>query len=419
MVDWAMLDVFFCRSHFPALASPWALLDNAGGSVTPRQVIERVTEYMSRYQVQLGASYALSAMAGELVEQGRVAAAALVGAAPDEIVLGPSTTMNVLVLAQALAPLFAPGDEIVVTDLDHESNSGAWRRLAERGLVIKEWQLRRDTAALELADLESLLTARTRLVCFTHCSNIVGGFHDVAAITRRVHEAGAMVCVDGVAYAPHRRVDVRALDVDFYLTSLYKTYGPHLGLLYGKREHLLAARGVNHFFIGEDDVPYKLQPGSVVHELAAGVPGILGYLDAVYEHHFGAADIDRAVRLERVFALFAEHEEALASRLIDFLRSHEHVRVLGPQSGDQRRRAPTVAFVVHGQGAGELPIAMDRAGVAIRYGHFYAHRAISALGLHERGGVVRASMVHYNTPDEIERLISALEPILVGHHVTP
>jgi cysteine desulfurase family protein (TIGR01976 family) len=408
-----MLDVAFARQQFPALASGWALFDNAGGTVPPRQVIERVTAYLSGYGVQLGASYALSAEATELVARGRAAAASLIGAAPDEILLGGSTTINTFVLARAIALWFGPGDEIVVTDLDHESNIGAWRRMAEeRGSIVREWRARPETAALELEDLELLLSERTKLVCFTQCANVVGRIHDAAGAIARIHAAGAKALVDGVAFAPHRRVDVKALDADFYLVSLYKIFGPHVGVLYGKKEHLRAARGVNHFFFGEQDVPYKLQPGNVNHELVASLPGIQALLDDVYRHHQPGGAADENGRRQAAFDLFEQHEEALAERLLGYLRQHPRVRILGPTTADRRERVAIVAFTVPGRRASEIPAALDAQKLAVRDGHFYAHRAMDHFGLLASGGVVRASFAHYNTLEEADRLVAALDRVL-------
>ncbi len=403
------LDTEFVRAAFPALDGPWALFDNAGGSVPARQVIDRVTRYMSTCAVQLGASYDLSADASRAVESGREAAARLLNASVGEVVLGPSSTSLVARLAAALGPTWAPGDEVIVTNLDHETNVGAWRRLEERGIVLREWRFHPETMELELQDLEALLTDRTKLVAFTHCSNIVGTIHDVAAMTAKIRAAGALSCVDGVAYAPHRRVDVKALGADFYIASLYKIFGPHVGVLYGRREALLGGRSVNHFFIDESEVPYKYEPGGVVHEVAAGVAGISDYLDAVDGHHGGSQEDPVALRTERAFGLFAAAEAALVEPLLDFLDAHAKVHIIGSASADPATRVPTVAFTVEGRDASEIPAALDRDQVAIRFGHFYAHRAVEALGLHDRNGVIRASLLHYNTKEEVARLIKALE----------
>ena len=407
-----MLDIEFARAAFPALDSPWALFDNAGGSVPARHVIERVTNYMSRHAVQLGASYGLSVDASAAVHSGRETGARLFNADIDEIVVGPSTTALMGRLAVALGPIWREGDEVIVTNLDHEANVGAWRRLQERGIIIREWRFRPETMRLELDDLDELLNDRTKLVAFTHCANVVGTIHDVAAITKKVRAAGALSCVDGVAYAPHRRVDVKALGVDFYIASLYKVFGPHVGIMYGRREALLAGRNVNHYFVDENDVPYKYEPGGVVHEVAAGVAGIGDYLDAVDAHHGGDPADSAATRTARAFDLFAEAEAKVAAPLLTFLNESPRVRVIGSPSSDAAERVATIAFTVDGMHASEVPAALDQHKVAIRFGHFYAYRAIEALGLTEQGGVVRASALHYNTPEEVTRLIEALDAVV-------
>jgi cysteine desulfurase family protein (TIGR01976 family) len=404
------LDVSLARSFFPALSDDWALMDNAGGSVPPRTVIDRVAHYLSTYAVQLGASYAKSSEAGERVREGIAAAARLVGADPAEIVLGPSTSMNALTLSRALAPTLAAGDRVIVTNLDHEANIGAWWRLEERGVEVVEWRFRPESMRLELEDLDALLTDRTRLVTFTQCANVVGAIHDAAAIARRVHEAGAQVCVDGVAYAPHRRVDVKALDADYYLLSLYKTYGPHLGLLYGKQEHLDRLASQNHFFLADEPAAYRLEPGNVNHELTAALPGIVEYLEALAARPAGAAS--GGDPLSEVFDRIAAHEERLAAPILALLRSKPGVRILGPSQADRAARVPTIAFTVAGRKASEIPPLLDGRRLAVRWGHFYAYRAMRALGLLEFDGVVRVSLVHYNTLDEVARLVTALDEIL-------
>ncbi len=406
------LDLDFVRAQFPALDTPWALFDNAGGSVPCRQVLERLTDYMAHRQVQLGASYAQSARAMEEVEAGRAAVARLLNADPGEVVLGASSTALAQLLARALRPLWREGDEVVVTNLDHETNVGPWRALEATGITVREWRFRPETGTLAAEDLEPLLTERTRLVAFTHCSNLAGTFHDVPVLARRIREAGALSCVDGVAYAPHRRVDVDALGVDFYLCSLYKVYGPHQSALFGRRELLERARGQNHFFFEESNVPGKLEPGGVNHELAASLAGVTEYLDAVDRHHFGDDDADPAARLERTFALFARHEERLAAPLLDFLTGRDDVQILGHIGPERARRAPTVSFVVDGIDSSTIPPRLDAREVAVRFGHFYAYRAVRDLGWMERGGVVRASLVHYNSADEVERLVAGLERAL-------
>lgn len=412
-----MLDTQFVRSQFPALDTPWALFDNAGGTVAPRQVIDRVHGYMSRYQMQLGASYALSEEAGALYKAGHRAVAALFGADVDEVFLGVSTTRNMELLAATLRPQWREGDAIVVTDLDHEANVGCWRRLAATGIEVREWKLRPGTAELAPEDLEPLLDDRTRLVAVTHCSNIVGALVDIPAVVERAHAAGALVCVDGVGYAPHRLLDVKALGVDFYAFSLYKSFGPHLGAVYGRREHLLGLSNPNHFFIDDSAIPSKLEPGNLPYELGASLPGILDYLDAVDRHHggdgFGDGEFD-GVRagLQRVFRRIAHHEAEVSRLLIEFLKHRDGVRIIGPATAEVDARAPIIAFVVEGRRSSEIPPLLDTEHLAVRFGHFYAYRGVEALGLRDVDGVVRVSLAHYNTAEEIERLVTALDRVL-------
>ena len=400
-----MLDLDYVRAQFPALETDWTLFDNAGGSVPLGRVCDAVQDYMRSCMVQLGASYGISAEATRRVAAGHRAAEALFGSGEGDVVLGGSSTLLSRIAAAALRPLWSEGDEVVVTDLDHEANIGAWRELEETGIVVREWRCDPDTYALKPEDLAELLSDRTRLVAFSHCSNLVGEIQDVQAISQVAHEAGALVYVDGVAYAPHRRVDVDELGADLYVASLYKVYGPHLSALHFGEELIAMSKSQNHFFIGNDEGPYKLEPGNVNHELTASLPGIVDYLEELDRHHGGKGTIDGA------FDKITAHESELAAPLLQFLDEHPRVRLLGRPVADERR-APTVSFVPLEQRASEVPPKMDEQRVAVRWGHFYAHRFCSRFGLHENDGVVRASMVHYNTPAEVERLIEAFDRVL-------
>lgn len=406
------LDVEFCRSHYPELSGDWVLMENAGGTLVPRQVIDRLAHYATHCQVQPGEGYPASDEAQRMIDEGRATLAAIVNADPDEIVVGPSTTGNVYVLSHALAPLFAPGDEIVVTNQDHEANNGAWRRLEAHGVVVREWKMSADTDDLELEDLEPLLNDKTRLVCFTHCSNIVGMIHDVKAIAKRIHAAGAMACVDGVAYAPHRRVDVKDLDVDFYLYSPYKTFGPHLGVLYGKREALAKTASQNHYFVPGNDFQRSLCPGGPNHELTAAAGGIAEYFDALHEHHFPGASLARPERLENMFRLFAAHETALAKRIEECLMSMPAVRLIGRGAAARRERVGVFAFLVEGRDSRDVAAQLRGARIGAHADDFYAARCIDAIGARPQNGVVRVSLVHYNSSADVDRLIGALNSIV-------
>lgn len=389
------------RNRFPGLDQDWIFFDNAGGSFVLDTVIERAAEYMRNTPVQLGASYAVSELATQRQAAAEKAMAAYLNARdPREVVIGPSTTEMIGRLARALRPTLDEGDEIIVTDIDHEANIGAWRRLAETGIAVKTWPVNPDTLHLELDDLAPLMNERTRLVAFTHCSNIVGSIEPVAEIAKFVHARGAQICVDGVAFAPHRRVDVQALDVDYYVFSTYKTYGPHLAVLYGKQDLLLALDNLNHEFIGRDTLPYKLQPGAVSYELAWSLTAIPEYFQWLHAE-MGVFEED-----------IAAHETALMNPLLEFIDARPDLHLLGEAKADPARRVPTIAFTVDGRDSADVPPPLDAKHIAVRFGHFYAKRLIDKLGLAEKNGVVRASMVHYNTVEEVEMLVHALDEIL-------
>lgn len=430
----APLDLSFVRAQFPSLADGFAFLDNAGGSQTLGRVIDRIADYLRTTNVQMGASYAVSERAGARMQEAQQRMAAFVNASrPDEVVMGPTSTQLVQVLARGMAHQFAPGDEVVVTRADHESNIGAWVGLEAVGAVPRFWEFDPVTRRLELDGLDRVMSPRTKLVAFTHASNIFGTIHPVAEITRFVHERGAKVCVDGVAYAPHRLVDVEALDVDFYVLSLYKVYGPHHALLYGKYEHLLELAGQYHYFIPPDRIPYKLQPGNPNYELSWGSVGIVDYAEelgaraidaaagqsranagtgAVGAPGGGAAADDPRARMEAAFESIAVHEEVLAQRLLDYLATTSRVRVIGETTADRAVRVPTISFTVDGVMAPDVVRRIDPLGIGIRYGDFHSRRLVDHLGLQAAGGVVRVSMVHYNTVEEVDRLIAGLDSVI-------
>lgn len=399
------------RAEFPALAGDTVFLDNAGGSQVLRRVADRVRDYLLTSSVQLGASYADSQRAGEKVLAARRAVAELINAPhDDEVVMGGATTALMFILTQALRLGVKPGDEIIVTNTDHESNIGGWTRLAEAGAVINVWEVNRDSLALELADLDRLLSPRTTWLAMTHASNILGTVNPVEEVSRRVHAAGGRVCVDAVAYAPHRLVDVQACGADVVVFSFYKVFGPHYAVMWGRRELLLALPSLNHFFIGPEVIPYKLQPGNVNYELSYGCIGIHEYLCDTGTA-LGASGTPRQ-RMQAAFDAFAAHEDRLAERLLGWLRGRKGVRIIGRPSATDGQRVPTISFVVAGTPSESIVRHVDGHGIGIRFGDFYARRLIESLGLQGQGGVVRVSMAHYNTEAEIDRLIRAFEEVI-------
>jgi cysteine desulfurase family protein (TIGR01976 family) len=405
------LDLDFVRQQFPALAGDWVFFDNAGGSQTLETVGDRIRDYLLSSNVQLGASYEVSQKSGARVAEGTAAIAAYINAAdPSEVVLGSSTSLLLRVLALSLAQTWQPGDEVIVTNSDHEANISPWVDLGDRGIQVKFWTVNSDTLALELDDLKALLSDRTRLVAVTHASNVLGTVNPIGAIADLVHHQGAQICVDGVAYAPHRRIDVQAWDVDFYAFSLYKTYGPHQALLYGKADHWRSLPRFNHYFIDGDNFPYKFQPGNVNFEMTYSLTALRDYIVDIATHH-GADRSEFRHQINTAFQLMTDHEAVLGDRLLQFLNHKSSVRIMGqPQMTETR--VPTIAFVVNGMDSATVPPQVDPHHIGIRFGDFYAKRLIEDLGLAAQNGVIRVSMVHYNTLEECDRLIQVLDRIL-------
>jgi len=402
------LNIEHIRAEFPALSNGFVYLDNAGGSQVLRRVADRVRDYLLTSSVQLGASYAHSQDASSKVLAARRSVAELVNAEyDDEIVMGGATTALMFQVTQAILPGIRPGDEIIVTNTDHEANIGAWLRLQVAGAVIRFWNVNPHTLELDLADLEKMLSPKVKWVALTHASNVLGTVNPVAKVADLVHHVGARLCVDAVAYAPHRLVDVRASGADLYVFSFYKVFGPHYAVLWGRRELLLSLASLNHYFIPEDTLPYKLQPGNVNYELSYGCIGINDYLTEVGTQ-LGAKGNSR-VKMQAAFDAFERHEDQLAEKLLSYLRGKKNVRIIGLPEAKAGRRMPTISFMVDKTMSESIVQHTDRFNLGIRFGDFYAKRLIESLGLHVWGGVIRVSIAHYNTEAEIDHLIRHLD----------
>ncbi len=408
------LDIDYVRAQFPAFSDPlsskWSFFENAGGSYVPKNVIERLNHFMTSTKVQPYAEFDTSAIAGDNMDQATNLFAEMINANNDEIIIGGSTTMNMYVLSNAMRSLLKTGDEVIVTNQDHEANVGAWRRLSEHGMVVKEWQINSETAELEIDDLKTLLSEKTRIVAVTHCSNIVGSINDLKSIAKLVHEYDAYIVGDGVSYAPHGFPDMQDLDVDFYAFSLYKTYGPHLGLLYGKKEILDTLPNQNHEFL-EGDVPYTLNPGGPNHEELSCLVGVYEYFNNLFEHHFPSEDCSVRQKINKINELIADHEKEIANPLLDYLNSRSDIRLIGRNRIENKDRAPTIAFTMNNKSSKDLSSEMVKYGIATRNDNFYAWRCLKALGIDVDDGVVRTSMVHYNTQKDVGNLINALKRI--------
>ena len=405
------LDLDFVRAQFPAFEQEnlkgWAFFENAGGSYACRQVIDRLHKYYLETKIQPYAPFPASLRAGQEMDDAHARLAALLNVESDEISFGPSTSQNTYVLANAMRDYLQDGDEIIVTNQDHEANSGVWRRLAKQGIVVREWQVDAQTGELDLADLDTLLSERTRLVTMPHCSNIVGKINDVAAVAKKVHAAGALLVVDGVSYAPHGLPDIKASGADIYLFSMYKTFGPHQGALFvsaGVRDRL---ENQGHYFNAA--YPSKrFTPAGPDHAQISAVNGIVDYYETLHAHHFGEAAAP-AQKARDMNTLFASHEQALTEKLLDFLRGRNDLRILGPSVAENR--AATIA-VLPSRSAFDIAAELADHKIMAGASDFYAVRLLEALGVPTDPGALRLSFVHYTSHKEIDQLIAALDQVL-------
>ncbi len=408
------LDVNFVRSQFPAFKDPlckdWSFFENAGGSYVPKQVIEKLNSFMISTKVQPYAEYPMSKIAGDNMDEATNLFAKMINADNKEIVIGGSTSINLYVLSNALKYSLEPGDEVIVTNQDHEANISPWRRLSEVGAKIKEWKINTETAELDIETFESLLTEKTKIVAVTHCSNIVGTVNNLKKISELAHKKNAIVIGDGVSFAPHGFPDVKELGVDFYTFSLYKTYGPHLALLYGKEKILKKLPNQNHEFLN-GNYPYTINPGGPNHEELCSLIGIYEYLNEFYNHHFDDNNLGPRERISKINELISNHEEEIANPFLDYLNSRNDIRLIGQKKIVNKNRAPTISFTSNKISSKNLSKHLVKNGVATRNDNFYAWRCLEALGIDTEDGIVRTSMVHYNSENDVDKLIEVLKKI--------
>ena len=405
------LDLEFIRQQFPAFDVPaleeQSFFENAGGSYTCSQVQDRLFRFYRERKVQPYAPYEASRLGGEEMDEARMRLAAMLGVETDELSFGPSTTQNTYVLSQAVAQWLEPGQSIIVTNQDHEANSGPWRRLAERGIIVKEWCINPETGLLDIQDLKSLLGDDVRMVCFPHCSNVVAAVNPVAEITALVRAAGAYSCVDGVSYAPHGFPNVDSLGADIYLFSAYKTYGPHQGIMVIRRELGMSLPNQGHYF-NSDSLYKRFTPAGPDHAQVAACAGMADYVDEVYAHHFDA-EAAPAERCAQVHDLFRAHEVQLTQPILDYLLAKNSAQLIGPTSAQDR--APTIAVKLQIPGE-EAAKKLAPFGVMAGGGDFYAVRPLAAMNISPEHGVLRLSFVHYTGPKDVDRLLSALDNVL-------
>ena len=408
------LDINYVRSQFPAFSDPlskdWSFFENAGGSYVPINVINKLTEFMTSTKVQPYADYPMSKIAGENMDRAIELFAKMINAKNNEILIGGSTSINLYVLSNALKKYVNPGDEVIVTNQDHEANISPWRRLKEIGANIIEWKFNLNNHELEISELEKLITSKTKIIAVTHCSNIVGSINNLKKISELAHKNNIIVIGDGVSYAPHGFPNVKDLDVDFYTFSLYKTYGPHLALMYGKEEILKDLPNQNHEFL-DGQYPYTLNPGGPNHEELVSLIGIFDYFQNLYNHHFKNKNIDTLQKIKKINDLISQHEEMLGNPILDYISKREDFNLIGKNKIKNKDRAPTISFTSKKISSKKLSKILVDKKIATRNDNFYAWRCLKHLGINPNDGVIRISLVHYNTEKEVNNLISILETI--------
>ncbi len=394
-----------CRADFPSLSRtvdgrPLAFLDGPAGSQVPRAVIDAISGYYRTSNANSGGLFPTSRETDEMLARGRETVATFLGAEDGATIsFGASMTTLTFALSHALGRSWRPGDEVVITALDHEGNRGPWLRLEERGMVVREVALVPD-GRLDYESLERPIGERTRLVAIGAASNLLGTVNDLALARRLSAEAGALLAVDAVHYAPHFPIDVKALDADFLLCSAYKFYGPHVGILYC-RPGLLDRLDPDRLRTQDQRAPDRIETGTLNHAAIAGVAAAIEYLAS-----WGEGATLRA-RLVSAMERIGEHERRVAERLYAAFSGIEGVRVWGPDFGD-RPRSPTVSVTLDRWRPEEAAARLGDAGLQVWDGHFYALRAVESLGLAEAGGLLRTGILMYNTVEEVDRLAAAV-----------
>jgi len=405
-------DIAWVREQFPSLSlqysrHPSAFLDGPAGTQVPKQVMDAVQYYFLGANANTYGAFLTSRRANEMILSARAAMADFFNCDSNEVVFGQNMTTITFALSRAIARELKPGDEIVVTTLDHDANVAPWRALEEKGVVIRQVDIHESDCTLDLDDLKRKISAKTKLVAVGYASNIVGTINPVAEITKLAHAAGALMFIDAVHYAPHGPIDVKALDCDFLVCSPYKFFGPHMGTLYGKKEHL------------ERFKPYKVRPatdaspecwetGTQVQELIAGIAAAVDYLAELGRH----CDPSVKTRREALLAVYRatrRYETTLITKLIEGLQAIPGVQIFGITDSNRfDERCSTLSFRLGDHHPTKIATFLGDRGIFTWDGNFYALNLSERLGVEQKGGVLRVGLVHYNTADEVDRLLAAL-----------
>ena len=411
--DAQVFDIDFARLQFPffetALSKQWAFFDNAGGTFPCGAVVDRLTHFYRENKVQPYGNNALAAAAGEQMDAGRSVIAALLCVPEWTLTLGPSTTQNFNTLSTACSAFLEEGDEILVSEQDHEANIGGWERVAQStGAVLRFWPINRETGELEWAAFEKCLNEKTKIVSVTHSSNIIGTVNPIRDIVHAGHDVGAKVVIDGVSYAPHAWPDILATEADAYGFSTYKTFATHLGVLYVAPDFMEQLAPQCHFFnVGKPSA--HLDTAGPDHASIAALAGLGDFFETLHDHHFEAPTLPLQQKARAISRLMHQHEQALCALLLDAL-DRLPVRVIGKPTMDGREA--NVSFLADARPSPTLAALLAEKGIATNSDHFYAFRLLKTLSIDTDDGVLRISFAHYNTKEETLRLIAALESIL-------
>lgn len=406
------LDLSYVRSRFPTLSDPNSRLkdmvyvDSAGGSHICQEVIDIKQDFLRDRHYQPFGYSEPSQEAGAMITATKERFATLLNVPPElakeTIHIGPSTTGNTDVLARSLGGLLEAGDEIILSTQNHEANIGAWEKLSQQGVVVKLWHVDPDTGSVDVEQLKSLMSDKTKFVAVPHSSNVIGEVNPVEEIVELAHEQGALVAVDGVAHAAHDFPDLQALDTDIYLLSTYKTFGPHTGLMYIKPDLAEQLPNMGHYFNGEFP-DKKFVPAGPHYEDIASAAGVVDYLENLAAHH--------GTTVNDVQSLMRDQEIKLMKPLLDFLSQRDDVRLLGPATADSQR-VPTIAFLPLKKSVPEVINILKQENIMAGASHFYAVRLLEDMDIPTEPGVVRFSLLHYDTPEAIDALIKATDKAL-------
>jgi len=409
------LDIGWVRQQFPALhqtvnGQPAVFFDAPGGTQVSQQVIDAISEYLSKWNANLGGAFLTSQRSAFIVEQAHQAMADFFNCAPDEVVFGANMTTLTFALSRAIGRELKSGDELLVTCLDHDANVSPWVCLEERGAKVRTADIRPADCTLDMFDLQAKIRRNTRLVAVGWASNAVGTINDVQEAVRLAHEVGAVTFIDAVHYAPHGLVDVKAIDTDFLACSSYKFFGPHQGILYGKREQLQRLRPYK-LRVCSEKLPDRWETGTQNHECMAGVTAAIDYIAEVGRHHSSEVHTRREA-IVAAYEVFQQHERELVAQLIRGLLAIPSLRFYGiadPAKFDQR--TPTVAIRMEGYTPYELAERLGERGIFTWDGNYYAINLAERLGVQQSGGMLRIGLAHYNTAEEVDRLLAELKEL--------